>query len=948
MMQPERTDKNSDSGDGNSPTLDVSPPADSEATVQYPGGQETGVFRADGTKPTSARPAEGAAGQATTDFEPSGATQDSLASVILAPPVREMPTVPGYKIISELGRGAMGVVYKAKQHGLNRTVALKMVLAGAHASPEKLERFQTEAQAVARVQHPNIVQIYEVGEHDGLPYFSLEFVDGGPLDKLINREPQKPREAAKSVEQIARAMQFAHERNIIHRDLKPANILVTATGVPKVTDFGLAKAVEDDDSHTRSGTILGSPSYMAPEQARGDVRHVGPHSDQYGVGAVLYEMLTGRPPFQGSTVFETLEQVQSSEPVPPRQLAPRVPIDLETICLKCLQKEPSRRYSDCGELADDLQRFLNGEPIQARPVSSAERLVRWCRRNPKLAALTATTALLLVLGFAISTAFAVTFAEQKLVITKEKKTSDNLRILAQQETREAEKQTKIAKAAAVEEKRQRDIAEAARKAADESAQLSSQQATLALNTIQTLVSTVQQKLAEVPGTQQVKVEVLQLAMRDLTRVADNINKSTSKEATMLAVYNQLGKAFKSLGETEKAADLFRRGVGIARERVVIKEGSDASRSNLAASLRELADVTQEIGRDMPATLKIYEEALSVRQDIFDNPKPGEGAGKRFLVKYELAEDHTRVGATIYRLGDPARALPHFQKAHDLRKELIDGFASDPDVATFPQPQRAGFRAQLDQDLSRSILALGEVRFRLGDTAGAMQAYTDGLGVRQRLYDSQKSAANKFELARTQGNFGDIHLTSGDTAEAEKHFGASLAHMQELVAADKDNALFQRDLGLVWYRLGNLALRQNDAAKAAENFGKSREVREALAAKDEKNERRQMELMLVLAHCSEHTRAAEMAAKFRASSNPDNELLLDVARTFAQCAAASDQQVADDFAAKALEAIDAAINQGYKDHVYIEREPDFEPLRDRPEMQALLDRIARSPSGEPKA
>jgi serine/threonine-protein kinase len=339
------------------PTIEQPPPAaavsDSAGTLDHhqPSG-ETGEFHS-GAANTDFQVAQSAG---TSDFLNAPDSEASLRTLAAPTAPRELPTLPGYQIESELGRGGMGVVYKARQVGLNRTVALKMVLAGAHASPDKLARFHTEAVSVARVQHPNIVQIYEVGEHDGLPYFSLEYIDGSPLDKKIDRKPQKPREAAELVEPLARAMHFAHERNIVHRDLKPANVLVTRDGVPKLTDFGLAKAVESDDSHTRSGTILGSPSYMAPEQARGDIHEVGPLSDQYGVGAILYELLTGRPPFQGATVFDTLDQVQSREPVPPTQLAPRVPVDLETICLKCLQKEPAKRYPDCGALADDSLR----------------------------------------------------------------------------------------------------------------------------------------------------------------------------------------------------------------------------------------------------------------------------------------------------------------------------------------------------------------------------------------------------------------------------------------------------------------------------------------------------------------------------------------------------------------------------------------------------------------
>jgi tetratricopeptide (TPR) repeat protein/serine/threonine protein kinase len=340
---------------------------------------------------------------------------------------RECKVVANYEILGELGRGGMGVVYKARQIGLNRIVALKMVLAGAHAGEEQLARFYVEAEAVAGLQHPNVVQIYEVGKHDGLPYFSLEFVDGGNLAGKLEGKPQPPREAARILELLARGMACAHKQGIIHRDLKPANVLLTAPltaeglpagsqpslGVPKITDFGLAKRLESDSSQTKTGTLMGTPSYMAPEQASGNTHEVSPLSDQYALGAILYEMLTGRPPLVGSTVLETLDMVQNKEPLPPSQLQPSVPRDLETICLKCLQKEPAKRYTNTEALADDLRHFLAGEPIKARPVSRLERGWRWCKRNPRVATLSAVTALLIVTAAAALTALWVNSSREE-------------------------------------------------------------------------------------------------------------------------------------------------------------------------------------------------------------------------------------------------------------------------------------------------------------------------------------------------------------------------------------------------------------------------------------------------------------------------------------------------------------------------------------------------------
>jgi WD40 repeat protein len=305
--------------------------------------------------------------------------------------------LPGYEILEELGRGGMGVVYKARQIGLNRLVALKMILAGAGASGQARARFHIEAQAAGRLQHPHIVQIHDIGKHRGQPYFSLELVEGGTLAQKLAGQPQPANDAARLVETLARAVHHAHQQGIIHRDLKPANILLCADGIPKISDFGLAKCLEDDSSQTRTGTIVGTPSFMAPEQANGKKESaVGPAADIYALGVILYEMLTGRPPFYARTPLETLDLVRTQEPVPPRRLQPATPRDLETICLQCLAKEPHKRYASALDLADDLARFCAGKPIRARPVHVLERGWRWCRRNPVPASLLACVALLLM------------------------------------------------------------------------------------------------------------------------------------------------------------------------------------------------------------------------------------------------------------------------------------------------------------------------------------------------------------------------------------------------------------------------------------------------------------------------------------------------------------------------------------------------------------------------
>ena len=318
--------------------------------------------------------------------------------------------MPGYAILGVLGQGGMGTVYKARHLALDRVVALKMILRGALADRDAVERFRIEAQAVARLRHPNIVPIFEVGEHAGQPFFSIEYLEGGSLQQKLEGTPQAPRDAARMAELLARAVHHAHEQRVIHRDLKPANVLLAADGTPKLTDFGLAKRIEDvDQNQTGAGAVLGTPTYMAPEQAAGLTREVGPSADIYSLGAIFYDLLTGRPPLRGTTLLDTLQMVRTAEPVPPRRLQPKVPHDLQTICLKCLEKDPRRRYASAEALADDLHRFLEGRPTTARPVSAPERAWKWARRRPAEALLL----LACVVGLIGLVAGSIVFAAQQ-------------------------------------------------------------------------------------------------------------------------------------------------------------------------------------------------------------------------------------------------------------------------------------------------------------------------------------------------------------------------------------------------------------------------------------------------------------------------------------------------------------------------------------------------------
>jgi len=341
-------------------------------------------------------------------FDPPQSPHDQPTVAVLGQDPSAMPAAPepthiryfgDHEITREIARGGMGVVFQARQISLNRLVALKMILAGQLADDTDVKRFYTEAEAAANLDHPGIVPIFEVGQHEGQHYFSMGFVEGQSLSQRLADGPLPPRQAAELIGRVSEAIEYAHQRGVIHRDLKPANILLDQNGNPRVTDFGLAKKVKGDSGLTGSGQIMGTPSYMPPEQAGGPRGEVGPPADVYALGATLYALLTGRPPFQAASVMDTVIQVISDEPVPPRRLNPAVDRDLETICLKCLEKVPARRYATAAALGEDLRRFLAGEPVLARPIGAPARCWRWCRRRPVVAGLGTAVAALILFGF---------------------------------------------------------------------------------------------------------------------------------------------------------------------------------------------------------------------------------------------------------------------------------------------------------------------------------------------------------------------------------------------------------------------------------------------------------------------------------------------------------------------------------------------------------------------
>jgi serine/threonine-protein kinase len=831
--------------------------------------------------------------------------------------------VPGYEIVGELGRGGMGVVYKARQLGLNRWVALKMVLAGAHAGEQQLARFRIEAEAVARLQHPNIVQVYEIGESDGLPYFSLEYVDGGCLTDKIYRQPQLPRQAAHLTETLARAMQYAHERGIVHRDLKPANILLTADGIPKITDFGLAKRLEGDSSQTKSGTLLGTPNYMAPEQARGDAQNVGPLSDVYALGAMLYELLTGRPPFQGATLGETMLQVERDEPMAPSRLVAKVPRDLETICLKCLQKDPQRRYASAQALSDDLRRFLSDQPILARPASAWERLARWCVRNPSVASLLGAVAVLLMLVALGSLAAAYR-------ISREKAEADWQR-------EKAERNAESEKAAHEEADHNRAMAEKHAHEARLAQAQAGKQAQVALGTVYDVVTKTDEKLRHKAEMGPLRKELLEMAMKRLDEVSHDAATSGVADRTMGVALQRMGTFYEQMGMTQRQVEVYERSLDIFKRLMWEHPDEDWNKFDAAISYDSLGEVGREIEKDPAKLFDYYNQSLKLRQQLVavaHSPKP-----EPFLRRRSLATSYIKLGMLSLEVGDPARARENGEHA-----------LTESQAAVALDPKQDNERREL---VSAAHFLLGRAATRLGDEVAAREHYSKCAALRQEMVQADAlNAYAKQELGRVLDALGDLEIEyAHDRAALETHEKA-WALFDFLCQKDQGNAEYQWYRGNADYHLGTACLRQGKSAESQRHYYDCLKARERLQKDDPKNIQRKIELMLVQARAGDHETAAKTASEVCAYAPRHPGKLFSAACGYALCAWATAQTRTSPatsgagealhraYITKGLDTLRQAIDCGLRDRRAVETLPELQSLRSEDAYKALLDGQAK--------
>jgi serine/threonine-protein kinase len=686
---------------------------------------------------------------------------------------RPLPKIDGYEILGELGRGGMGVVYRAREVLLNRPCALKMILAGAHADEEATLRFMGEAEAVARLQHPNVVQIYHIGQSGGLPFFELEYLDGGSLEKRLDGTPWAPRTAAALVESLTRGVAEAHRLGIVHRDLKPGNVLLAADGTPKITDFGLAKSLTNESGLTRTDSILGSPEYMAPEQAEGKAKEVRAAADIYALGAMFYELLTGRPPFRGVSILQTLEQAKTTEPVPPSRLVPGLPSDVETIALKCLQKDAGKRYESATGLADDLARFLNGEPIVARPVGAIERGWRWCRRNPVVASLAGALTAILLLATAASL---VAYGRMRHLASRE----HSARLTAVQEMQAAQ-QARVQEA--VERRR---------------AEMNFQKAREAVDGYLTAVS--ESQLLNVPGLQPLRGQLLDSALRFYQDFLKARRDDPTLRAELAATHARVGRIQAELGATEEARRALKAAVA-AYEAAIANDPQDMSlRAALADTWQSLSEFAYNFGGpDQRAVMIDACQHMVELREVVARSRPNDLDCQR-----ELAVAYVREGGAEDWAGRDG--FPALFRGAEMHQALLLESPDDPKV---------------NHGLGEALNNIGVCLANMGRHADSLDMYLRSAVHHEIAYDKLPHMIDyACDVATSHMNAvrANRHLGRSEAAVAEAQ--KAVAHSRRLVRAHPAVPIVKRHF--IW-SLESLVDSQRDAGLAAEAARTGREL-----------------------------------------------------------------------------------------------------------------------------
>jgi serine/threonine-protein kinase len=895
-----------------------------------------------------------------------------------------LPTITGYEILGRLGRGGMGMVFRARDLLLGRLVALKVILADAE--PKELARFRTEVEAVARLQHPNIVQIYEVGEEGGWAYCALEYVEGGSLARKLAGQPQPARPAAQLVETLARAVQFAHDHGIVHRDLKPGNILLQPNPelgsrnppsptrsvsdfefripdfLPKITDFGLAKRLQGGAGQTDTGEILGTPGYMAPEQVRGKPQEVGPGADVYALGAILYELLTGRPPFQAATPLDTLLLVRSEEPVPPRRLLPSVPADVETVCLQCLNREPHRRYATAGALAEDLRRFLAGEPVLARPAGLWERAVKWARRRPAAAALLgvsgAAVLSLLALGLWHNTQLRRYNAE----LQAERDHAEEMRTLAQAKEVEAWKRKRQAE-------KQWQRAEANFLSAQD-----------AVKQMLTRVANDEGMLTNEPRMELVRRKLMEDALQFYQKFLRQRSTDPAVRWEVAMAYLRVGDLRKMLGQAADAETAYRAAIDLYKGLADEFPQIPSSRFDLAGGYTNLGTLLLATGR-LPEAEQLFRRALELQQPLADEfPAKAE-------YREDLAGSHHNLGTLMFQTGRVPEAEQGLRRALALRQRLAEEFPATAlyrqDVARTQanlgnlfcgtdrlKEAEAAFRQSLDlqqrlveedpkmaayrRELAGSHQRLAVVLARTGRHEEAEQEYARAVDLQRALAeDFPRVPAYGEELAQSYRNRGLLWVRARKPKEAERDFRQALDLQQRLVDEFRHMAPYRSDLAITLEDVAEVLLQQDRLAEARQHVEQA--IEHQRAARKLQPEQpaygrclgsHYQALAETLLRLGDHTGAAQAAEEMPPLLPQHGEGNHAAARCLARCVPLAERDPA------LPREIGAALAQGYRDQALarlrealrhpsgpdwerVKTDPSFAPLRSGEDLQKLI-------------
>jgi serine/threonine-protein kinase len=898
------------------------------------------------------------------------------------PPLAAGCTVGDYELLAEVAAGGMGVVFKARQKGLNRVVAVK-VLRGPEPTPAAWERFRVEAEAVAGLDHPHIVPVYEVGAHDGLPFFSMKFIEGGSLAGAKERFGHDPRGAARLLAAVARAVHHAHERGILHRDLKPSNVLLDPQGQPYVTDFGLAKrlagppAAEEVEPGltpvppglTGAGGVVGTPAYMAPEQAQGLPPTTA--ADVWGLGAILYELLTDRPPFRGRDPGDTLRQVREQEPTPPRSLNAGVDRDLEAVCLACLRKDPAGRYASAREVAEDLDRYLLGQSVRVRAVGRLRRLARWCRRQPLIAGLSAALLVVFVTAFVL--------------------------VLGQWRRAEANFQTA---------ERQRERAEAN------------------LDAVEALLDDfgsrlTEQRLAAIPGSQPVRKEFLEAILKHYQGILAQRAEDPRLRSGVAATYYRIGQLARSVSSRHDALEAYDRARALYQELHEANPDDAAVRLRLALAVHRMGVVQCDLG--LPAeAMESYERARTLLEGLRDHPQQREearlhlaaacqgigglhmAAGRRreartwyeenvALVeellgrhpdspsyRWSLAVSLDNLGNILVQLKEPAAARRCLDRARKLLEELnrsvpdhqaqkalaaiylrIGSFqCGDKQYDAALQTLRPG-RELLEKlmkanpsvltypdDLASLLRQMGHAYRDSGRHREALKCYQEAITLCEKVHQLDPASASfRRGVARSHFDAATVHMRDGRNDQAAAALKKARTDFRALVAAEPKQVDYRKSLSMTLNNLA-LVLRDKHPAEALEYARESRKnAHTGMDLEPANAQHRELfstacKLLARLELQAGRPDAAAEAARARRGLWPDDPgNLIGIARDLALAAGAAGEH-GPEYAAEAVRALGHAAAKGFKDAALLEGDKDLAGLRPRKDFQKLLEDLKR--------